>query len=114
LFEPKDLFLFLKSVENQVGRKVAEKWGPREIDLDILFYNDLIYTDDEISIPHRDMLHRDFVLVPLLEISPELIHPKFNKKISEISIFEPETDKSLSKTNKTHIIRKIPHKVLIQ
>ena len=114
LFEPKDLFHFLKSVENQVGRKVAAKWGPREIDLDILFYNDLIYSDEEIIIPHQDMLNRDFVLVPLNEIAPELIHPELNKKISEISILQSETKKSLSQTNKTHIIRKIPHKVLIQ
>ena len=114
LFEPKELFLFLKSVENQVGRKVAAKWGPREIDLDILFYNDVIYSDAEIKIPHQDMLNRDFVLVPLNEIAPELIHPKLNKKISEISIFKPEAEKSLFQTKKTHIIRKIPHKVLIQ
>ena len=114
LFEPKDLFLLLKSVENQVGRKVAAKWGPREIDLDILFYNDLIYSDEEIMIPHQDMLNRDFVLVPLNEIAPELIHPELNKKISEISILQAETKKSLSQINKTHIIRKIPHKVLIK
>ena len=114
LFKLKDLFLFLKSVENQVGRKVAAKWGPREIDLDILFYNDVIYNDEEIIIPHQDMLNRDFVLVPLNEIAPELIHPKLNKKISEISIFKPEAEKALFQTKKTHIIRKIPHKVLIQ
>lgn len=114
LFKPKDLFLFLKLVENQVGRKVTAKWGPREIDLDILFYNDLIYSDEEIIIPHQDMLNRDFVLVPLNEIAPELIHPELNKKISEISILQSDTKKSLSQTNKTHIIRKIPHKVLIQ
>jgi 2-amino-4-hydroxy-6-hydroxymethyldihydropteridine diphosphokinase len=114
LFEPKDLFHFLKSVENRVGRKLAIKWGPREIDLDILFYNDLIYSDEDITIPHKDLLNRDFVLVPLTEIAPDLIHPECNKKISEISIFQPKADESLNQTNKTYIIRKIPHKVLIQ
>lgn len=114
LFEPKDLFHFLKSVENQVGRKLAVKWGPREIDLDILFYNDLIYTDEEITIPHKDLLNRDFVVVPLIEIAPDLIHPELNKKISEISIFQPNVDELLAQTSKTYIIRKIPHKVLIQ
>ncbi|MGB5287722.1 MAG: 2-amino-4-hydroxy-6-hydroxymethyldihydropteridine diphosphokinase [Ignavibacteriaceae bacterium] len=113
-FEPKDLFYLLKSIENQVGRKVVTKWGPREIDLDILLYNNLIYSDEEITIPHKDMLNRDFVMVPLIEIAPELIHPELHKKISEISIFQPETSESLFHGNKTYIIRKIPHKVLIQ
>ena len=95
---------FLKSVEQQVGRKITTKWGPREIDLDILFFNDLIYSDSEITIPHKDLLNRDFVLVPLNEIAPGLIHPVVNKKISEIIIL----------TVQTYIIRKIPHQVLIQ
>ncbi len=59
-FEPKDLFHFLKSVEMQVGRKVTAKWGPREIDLDILFFNDLVYSDDEITIPHKDLAEQGF------------------------------------------------------
>jgi 2-amino-4-hydroxy-6-hydroxymethyldihydropteridine diphosphokinase len=112
-FEPKDLFHFLKSIEKQVGRKLAEKWGPREIDLDILFYDDLIYSDEDIKIPHKDMLNRDFVVVPLIEIAPDLIHPELHKKISEISIFQPKVNELLTQTSKTYIIRKIPHKVLI-
>lgn len=112
-FELKGLFYFLKSVENQVGRQLTTKWGPREIDLDILFFNDLIYSDEEITIPHKDMLNRDFVLVPLNEIAADLIHPELNKKISEISILNTQGDNSLVLTNKTYIIRKIPHRVLI-
>ena len=112
-FKPKDLFHFLKSIEKQVGRKLAEKWGPREIDLDILFYNDLIYSDEEIKIPHKDLLNRDFVVVPLIEIAPDLIHPELCKKISEIGIFHPKADKNLTLEGKTYIIRKIPHKVLL-
>ncbi len=102
-FELKELFTFLKSVEQQVGRKSTTKWGPREIDLDLLFFNDIVYSDEEITIPHKDLLNRDFVLVPLSEIAPELIHPSVNKKISEIIIL----------TMQTYIIRKIPHRVLI-
>ena len=112
-FKPKELFYFLKSVEKRVGRKLAEKWGPREIDLDILFYNDLIYSDEGIKIPHKDLLNRDFVVVPLIEIAPDLIHPELQKKISEISIFQLKDDKNLTLKGKTYIIRKIPHKVLI-
>lgn len=112
--EPKELFHFLKSVENKVGRNFTKKWGPREIDLDILLYNDLIYSDEEITIPHKDLLNRDFVLVPLIEIEPELIHPEHNKKISEISIFKPETEQNFTNAIKSNIIRKIPHRVLIK
>ena len=112
--EPKELFHFLKSVENKVGRNITKKWGPREIDLDILLYNDLIYSDEEITIPHKDLLNRDFVLVPLMEIEPELIHPEHNKKISEISIFKKESGQTFAKTIKSNIIRKIPHQILVK
>lgn len=123
LFEPKDLFHLLKSVERQVGRKIAAKWGPREIDLDILFFNDLVFSDEEITIPHKDLLNRDFVLIPLNEIAPDLIHPALNKKISEISIFQSEADQPdklglagepSAQTRKSYIIRKIPHRVLVK
>jgi 2-amino-4-hydroxy-6-hydroxymethyldihydropteridine diphosphokinase len=113
-FELKELFHFLKEVENTVGRKITEKWGPREIDLDILFFNDLIYSDEEITVPHKDMLNRDFVLVPLIEIEPELIHPGLKKKISEISIFSPESGQFSVPLKNLNIIRKIPHRVLIK
>ena len=104
----------MKSVETKVGRKFTSIWGPREIDLDILFFNDLIYSDNEITIPHKDLLNRDFVLVPLIEIEPELIHPQLKKKISEISIFKHELEQSSAHLHKTNIIRKIPHRVLIK
>lgn len=104
LYPPIDLFNFLKRIETEAGRKNSGKWGPREIDLDILFYNDLICSDDNLTIPHKDILNRDFVLIPLCEIEPELIHPVLNKKIDEICILD----------SKRHIIRKIPHKVLIK
>jgi 2-amino-4-hydroxy-6-hydroxymethyldihydropteridine diphosphokinase len=103
-YEPSDLFYFLKNIEEQIGRKKTEKWGPREIDLDILFYNNLIYTDELLTIPHKDILNRDFVLVPLCEFEPEFVHPVLNKKICEVSTL----------TNKKHIVRKIPHRVLIK
>jgi 2-amino-4-hydroxy-6-hydroxymethyldihydropteridine diphosphokinase len=101
-------------VENKVGRIFTTKWGPREIDLDILFYNELIYSDNEITIPHKDLMNRDFVLVPLIEIEPELIHPILNKKISEFSIFNYELEQTFAPSTKSNIIRKIPHKVLIK
>jgi len=78
---PHQLFIDLKNIEQKLGRIVREKWGPREIDLDILFFNDLIISDEIITLPHKGIIYRDFVLIPLIEIEPNLIHPVFNKKI---------------------------------
>jgi 2-amino-4-hydroxy-6-hydroxymethyldihydropteridine diphosphokinase len=80
------LFQFLKQTESKLGRKTEIEWGPREIDLDILFFNDLIYSDENITIPHIGIMDRDFVLIPLSEIEPALIHPVIDKKISEIEL----------------------------
>lgn len=73
----------LKDIEKKLGRIKREKWGPREIDLDILFFNDLIFSNEIITLPHEGVIYRDFVLVPLCEIEPDLIHPAFNKKVSD-------------------------------
>ncbi len=84
---------FLKKIESDFGRQTEIKWGPREIDLDILFFNDLIYTDENITVPHIGITERDFVLIPLSEIEPELIHPVIAKKISEIEL--PDTGSNI-------------------
>lgn len=80
------LFILTKKIEKKLGRKTREKWGPREIDLDILFYNDVVYSGEKLNVPHEDVLNRDFVLVPLAEIEPDLVHPVIQKKIAEISL----------------------------
>jgi len=80
---PKQLFQKLKEIEEKLGRVQREKWGPRKIDLDILFFNDLIFSDEIITLPHKGIIYRDFVMIPLIEVEPELIHPVFNKKVSE-------------------------------
>lgn len=92
-YTPIKLFNFLKWIELELGRENTIKWGPRKIDLDILFYNNLIYTDDYITIPHKGILERDFVLIPLSEIEPELVHPTIGQKISMIEI--PEEEKTI-------------------
>lgn len=113
-YKPLELFEFLKKVEEQVGRKKTIKWGPREIDLDILFYNNLILEDEQLTIPHKDILNRDFVLIPLCEIAPELEHPGIHKKIYEICNLQTECSENKTQFIKRYIIRKIPHKVLIK
>ncbi|MBI1939118.1 MAG: 2-amino-4-hydroxy-6-hydroxymethyldihydropteridine diphosphokinase [Ignavibacteriales bacterium] len=93
-----DLFNFLKKIETKLGRKKESlRWGPREIDVDILFYNNLIYNSDKLSIPHKEILQRDFVIVPLIEIAPDFIHPVLNKRLDEIDLGGIEK----------HIIRKL-------
>ncbi|MGK9367965.1 2-amino-4-hydroxy-6-hydroxymethyldihydropteridine diphosphokinase [Melioribacter sp. Ez-97] len=79
------LFEFLKSIEKELGRKEDDvKWGPREIDLDILFLNTLVYDTGDIIIPHPEVFKRDFVIVPLLEIAPDYVPPGQKKKLREI------------------------------
>ncbi len=92
-----ELFIFTKNLEKEIGRKKRKTWGPREIDIDILLYNDIIYKDEKITIPHTDLLNRDFVLVPLLEINEKIIHPEEKK---EIKLF-------LSELTDQYIVKKI-------
>lgn len=101
-FKPDELFGFLKNIEKELGRTRTEKWGSREIDLDILFYNEIVYSDKKITIPHKGVIKRDFVLIPLKEIDPELIHPELNQKICDITI--PDSAKC--------VIRKLTEKLL--
>ena len=83
VYTPAELFIFLKSIETILGRVETVKWGPREIDLDILFYNDLVYSDENLTIPHIGIKDRDFVLLPLCEIDTGLIHPVTGTKICD-------------------------------
>ena len=85
-----ELLDLLKSIEKKIGRENSAKWGPREIDLDILFYNSLIYSNERITVPHKEAAKRDFVLLPLSEIAPDLNHPVLNQKICDICIVESE------------------------
>ncbi len=77
-----ELFDFTKSVEKIIGRIKRVNWGPREIDLDILLFNEMVFESENITIPHKDLLNRDFVLIPLLEIEDKLVHPKTKKELS--------------------------------
>jgi 2-amino-4-hydroxy-6-hydroxymethyldihydropteridine diphosphokinase len=81
---PDELLCLLKRVESETGRRPAERWGPREIDLDILLYDDLILKTPELEIPHPHVAEREFVLKPLSEIAPEKIHPVLKKSIKNL------------------------------
>jgi 2-amino-4-hydroxy-6-hydroxymethyldihydropteridine diphosphokinase len=82
--KPQGLLLLLKEIENNMGRVYTTRWGPRLIDLDILLYEDLVITEEELQIPHPRMHERAFVLQPLAEICPEKVHPLLHKRIDEL------------------------------
>ena len=71
-------------IEKQLGRIRIEKWGERLIDIDIIFYNDSIIETPELCVPHKHLHERMFVLTPLHNIAPEMVHPKYNKTIVEL------------------------------
>ena len=81
---PMELLLELKSLEKKIGRSESKKWSEREIDIDILFYGDLVIQNENIKIPHSLIEERKFVLVPLAEIAPEFIHPVLNKSAVQL------------------------------
>ncbi len=72
---PRPLLTTLKIIERELGREPGLHWGPRLIDIDILFYDDLVYEDAQLIIPHPLVAARAFVLVPLSDIAPDLVHP---------------------------------------
>ena len=81
---PRELLDFLLSVEKEMGRARKERWGPRIIDLDILFYVDQVLNEEGLQIPHPRIHERRFVLVPLMDIAPGLIHLVFHRTVSQI------------------------------
>jgi len=78
------LLNFLKKTEVKLGRVENFRYGPRLIDIDILFYDDLVITTSRLQIPHPMLPERAFVLVPLNEIAPGLVHPVLKKTITEL------------------------------
>lgn len=81
VLSPRELMEVLLNIEKTMKRERIVKWGPRIIDLDIIFYDDLVTDDEYITIPHPRMEDREFVLKPLLEIAPNKVHPLTKKRI---------------------------------
>ena len=70
--------------------KVGERWGPRYLDIDIIFFGEDVLDSDRLKIPHPRMHLRNFVLIPLLEIVPDWVHPELNKTVEEL--YKESTD----------------------
>ena len=79
-----ELLQILQKVEEHAGRERKIHWGPRTLDLDIIFYDDDIISEDDLIVPHPDMKNRDFVLKPLMQIAPYKLHPVYRKTISDM------------------------------
>jgi len=81
---PKEVLKRLRVIEEKLGRKPGPRYGPRVIDLDLLFYDDLVLSEPDLEIPHPRLAERAFVLAPLNEIRPDMVHPVLRKKVSEL------------------------------
>lgn len=84
LMYPHELLDELHRIEKEAGRERIIRWGPRTLDLDIIFYDDMIQQDDDLCIPHVEMHKRDFVLKPLCGIAPYKRHPVTGKTVKEM------------------------------
>lgn len=84
LLSPEELLVVLHEIEANANRERLVHWGPRTLDLDIIFYDKLIYESDTLIIPHVDMQNRYFVLKPLSEIAPNYRHPILQKTVKEL------------------------------
>lgn len=81
---PDELMKTLLQIEAALGRVRTEKYGPRTIDLDILFYDELVYHSSTVTLPHPAIQDRRFVLIPLQEISPGKVHPVYRKTVTTL------------------------------
>ena len=83
-YSPEEFLSFTQNIEKEMGRVKNFKYGPRVIDIDILFYGDKIINVPHLTIPHPEIENREFVLCPLNEIAPDFVHPVLKKSIKNI------------------------------
>ena len=82
---PQELLQTCLDIEIQQGRVRSEKWGPRTIDIDILFFDDQLIQEEGLHVPHPEMHNRSFTLLPMAEIAPDFSHPLINRDIKAMS-----------------------------
>jgi 2-amino-4-hydroxy-6-hydroxymethyldihydropteridine diphosphokinase len=81
---PQRLLGILKHIEGELGRKRGDRWGPRQIDLDILLWGNQVIADANLQVPHLELHKRRFALEPLCELNPEAHHPVLGKPVSKL------------------------------
>ena len=89
--KPREVMDQILLIEDQLGRKRHIKWGSRIIDIDILYFGDLIVDEEGLQIPHPENVNRNFVLTPMSEIAPNLLHPVVEKTQRELQEVCPDT-----------------------
>lgn len=82
--DPQKLLKGIKKIEREMGRVHIERWGPRIIDIDIIMYGNLIWESPNLTIPHKYMHQREFVLKPLMDIASDVLHPIYNLSIADL------------------------------
>ena len=93
---PLELLAAVKAIEQRLGRVERFRWGPREIDIDIIFYGDTVLESPELTVPHPNFRDRDFVLLPLIELNPDLTDPVSHQSVKEIYQQLPADHRSIS------------------
>ena len=88
---PEQVLQTINLIEHELGRERLEHWGARVIDIDILFYDDLVQQTQRLTIPHPQLHLRRFTLQPLLEVAPDLVHPVLQQTINELLTNCPDT-----------------------
>jgi len=83
-FSPVEILKIIKNIESDMGRVESIRYGPRIIDVDLLIMDSIIINDDYLSVPHKEIFNRAFVLYPLLEILPDWVHPVTGQKVREV------------------------------
>lgn len=89
---PDTLLKQIKQIEKALGRQSREKWAPREIDIDILFFGRKVIKQKELQIPHPHMHERNFAILPMMELSPDFVHPTLNMSMEDL--YEKSTDQN--------------------
>lgn len=84
ILSPHGLLAFLQELENESGRERTRYWGPRTLDLDLIYYSDLILHSKDLTLPHPEIQKRDFVLEPICEIAPNYVDPRYGIPVSEL------------------------------
>ena len=92
---PNELLQEIKKIEEKLGRISLGYWSPREIDIDILAYNQLVVKENDLIIPHQFLTKRDFAIIPFADVAPDWIHPEIGLTASELS--QSFNNKSLHK-----------------
>ena len=82
--DPEEFLSVICDIENEAGRERIIHWGPRTLDIDIVLFDDMIINTDDLTIPHPEMQNREFVLKPMAEIAPHIIHPVFRKSVAAL------------------------------